>query len=230
MLRPPSSPRSGPRRFVTARGLSSWCGALRGRTYKPVPRPRRGCADNINTERVAFRHIARVEDIYSPRITTQLIARRNIANMASATTVFDFKPLDSMLTSSPPPPSSALSISPSLHSQLSSCASHSCSHCSAVHLKSTLHPSLFQRTCQHPTNPPQRKANPSRSPNTPAKSSSSLTRPPNAASHPNTGASSPYTKRSPPLTPANSRSSASHATSSAARSPAPTTRSLSSAS
>lgn len=154
--------------------------------------------------------------LYSRNIQSHTHTRkRSITNMASATSVFDFKPLNSKLH-----PSHAW-FAPATTSIPHHVATAMCPfHASAILPHS--HHTLV-------ANSQQRRANPHPSPPTPAKSYSSSTPPPSAASPPNTAVSKRSTRRSKPRTPASSSSSASPATNSAARSPRPTTRSRSSA-
>lgn len=141
--------------------------------------------------------------------------KRNIANMASATSVFDFKPLNSKSHPSHAWFAPATALLPH-HVATAMCSYHQFISTSHYH-------HTFVANSQ------QRRASPHPSPPTPAKSSSSSTPPPSAASPPNTAALRTSTRRSKPRTQASLLSSASPATSSAARSPRPTTRSRSSA-
>lgn len=161
-------------------------------------------------------HTSTTTSLYSKYFQSHIHSpKRNISNMASATSVFDFKPLNSK---SPP---SCVQFAPvtipiplRVRRQYIPITPLLCTPTATSHAHA---------------NSPQRRASQHPSPPMPARFSSSSIPPPSAASPPSTAASRPSTRRLKPLTPASLSSSASPATNSAVRSPQPTTRSKSSA-
>lgn len=164
----------------------------------------------INKYSCATIHFTRSSSPPFPSLNNQRLYYRNYtttSNMASATSFYDFKPLDSMSLSAPP-----LSV-------------HIYSYPALKHTTSFMANRLTQLTQSS-----QSAARRFPSPTTRARSSSSSTLPPSAASPLSTPvlrSSGPTSRASTPMT---LSFSASPATSSAARSPAPTMTFRSSAS